>query len=146
MEQVPTVTMVMSKPATVQTLVVVELSDTESPDDAVGATVKGVADHARPTGDANVTDWSAFTSEMDWFVVVRTPDEYVMVYVPGRPVIPRPLNVATPLDAVAVRVALFVPTTFPVESVAVTTFVAVVTLLFPASRTSTTGCAAKVSL
>ena len=69
-----------------------------------------------------------------------------MVYVPGRPVIPRPLNVATPLDAVAVRVALFVPTTFPADSVAVTTFVAVVTLLFPASRTSITGCAVKFSL
>ncbi len=75
MEQVPTVTMVMSKPATVQTLVEVELSDTESPDDAVGATVKGVADHGRSEGAVNEMVWLAFTNEMDWFVVVRTPDE-----------------------------------------------------------------------
>ncbi len=75
MEQVPTVTMVMSKPATVQTLVVVELSDTERADDAVGATVKGVADHGRSEGVVNEMVWLAFTSEMDWFVVVRTPDE-----------------------------------------------------------------------
>ena len=75
MEQVPTVIMVMSKPATVQTLVVVELSDTEMPDDAEGVTVKGVADHGRSEGAVNEMVWLAFTNEMDWLVVVRTPAE-----------------------------------------------------------------------
>ena len=60
--------------------------------------------------------------------------------------IPRPLNVATPPAAVAARVVLLVPTTFPEDSVAVTTFVADETLLFPASRISSTGCVVKSSL
>jgi hypothetical protein len=57
---------------------------------------------------------------------------------------PRPLNVATPLEGVAVRVDPLEPTTVPDERVAVTTFDAVVTLLFPASRISTTGCVVKL--
>jgi hypothetical protein len=56
---------------------------------------------------------------------------------------PRPLNVATPLEGVAVRVDPLEPTTVPDERVAVTTFDAVVTLLFPASRISTAGCVVK---
>ena len=59
---------------------------------------------------------------------------------------PRPLNVATPAAAVAARDVLLVPTTFPDDSVAVTTFVADETLLFPASRISSTGCVVKSSL
>ena len=59
---------------------------------------------------------------------------------------PRPLNVATPPVAVAVRVVLLVPTTFPDDNVAVTTFVADETLLLPASRSSSTGCVVKASL
>ena len=59
---------------------------------------------------------------------------------------PRPLNVATPPVAVAVRVVLLVPTTFPDDNVAVTTFVADETLLLPASRISSTGCVVKASL
>lgn len=69
-----------------------------------------------------------------------------MVYEPGSPVIPKPLKVAVPFVAVAVRVALLDPTTVPLESVAVTTFVAVVTLLSPASRISISGCVVKFSL
>ena len=53
--------------------------------------------------------------------------------------IPRPLNVATPDAAVAVSVVSVVPGMVPLESVAVTTLAAVVTLLLPASRISTTG-------
>ena len=54
--------------------------------------------------------------------------------------IPRPLNVATPDAAVAVSVVSVVPGMVPLESVAVTTFVADDTLLLPASRISSTGC------
>ena len=57
--------------------------------------------------------------------------------------IPRPLNVATPDAAVAVSVVSVVPGMVPLESVAVTRLVAVVTLLLPASRISTTGCVVK---
>ena len=63
---------------------------------------------------------------------------------PGSPVMPRPLNVATPLEGVAVRVEPFDPTTFPDERVAVTTFDAVATLLPPASRISTAGWVVKL--
>ena len=57
---------------------------------------------------------------------------------------PRPLNVATPLEGVAVRVGPLEPTTVPDERLAVTTFDAVVTLLPPASRISTTGWLVKL--
>ena len=56
---------------------------------------------------------------------------------------PRPSNVATPLEGVAVSVEPFEPTTVPDDRAAVTTFAAVVTLLFPASRISTAGCVVK---
>ena len=69
-----------------------------------------------------------------------------MLYEPGSPVIPRPLNVATPLDAVAVSVEVFDPRTVPLERVAVTVFAAEVTLLLPASRISMTGCVVNASL
>lgn len=74
-EQVPTVTMVTSKPATEQILGEVDVSDTVSPDDAVGAREKGVADHARSAGVANVIDWFALMSEIVWLVPVRLPEE-----------------------------------------------------------------------
>ena len=66
-----------------------------------------------------------------------------MVMSPGSPVMPKPLKVATPPDVVAVRDVLLVPATVPADRVAVTTSVAVVTLLLPASRTSTIGCVVK---
>jgi uncharacterized NAD-dependent epimerase/dehydratase family protein len=59
-----------------------------------------------------------------------------MVTEPGVELKPRPLKVATPDEAVAVPV----PTTEPIEGVAVTTLDAVVTLLPPESRTSIIGC------
>ena len=46
--------MMTSRPETVQMLVVVEASDTLSPDDAVGVRANDVADHARSSGSANV--------------------------------------------------------------------------------------------
>lgn len=74
-EHVPTVTIVMSKPAMVQILVSVEVNDTLSPDDAVGVTVNGAAAHERPAGVANVMVWLAFTTEINWLVLVSAPDE-----------------------------------------------------------------------
>lgn len=59
-----------------------------------------------------------------------------MVTEPGVELRPRPLKVATPDEAVAVPV----PTTEPVDGVAVTTLEALVTLFPPESRTSTIGC------
>lgn len=53
---------------------------------------------------------------------------------------PSPVNVEDPLDAVAVIDEALVPVTVPEERVAVTTLLAVETLLLPASRTSRTGC------
>jgi hypothetical protein len=64
----------------------------------------------------------------------------------GVPETPRLLNEATPLLATAVSVVLPVPTTVPELKVAVTVLVAVATLLFPASRTSTTGWVVKAEL
>ena len=64
-EHVPTVAMVMSKLETEQILVVVEASDTLSPEDAVGVTANDVADHARLVGSANVIVWLALTSESE---------------------------------------------------------------------------------
>ena len=95
-EQVPTVTIVTSNPETVQIVGDVDVSVTVRPDDAVGVTVNGVVDHARSVGVANVIDWFALISEIVWLVPTRLPDEYVMVNVPGIPVIPNPLKVATP--------------------------------------------------
>ena len=80
---------------------------------------------------------------MLWLAVVSDPEEYVTVYVPGEPVMPNPANVATPLLVDAVSVVLPVPTTVPADTVAVTTYVVAVTLLPPASRTSTTGWVVK---
>ena len=64
-EHVPTVTIVMSKPATVQMLVVVEATVTLSPDDAVGVTANDEADHWRSVGAVNEMVWLAFTTEID---------------------------------------------------------------------------------
>ena len=68
-------------------------------------------------------------------VEVRPVAEYVIVTEPGVELRPKPLKVATPDDAVAVPV----PTTEPVEGVAVTTLDAVVTLFPPESRISMIG-------
>jgi hypothetical protein len=46
--------MVTSSAETVQMELVVEASETFSPDEAVGATAKAVADHGRPIGAENV--------------------------------------------------------------------------------------------
>ena len=73
---------------------------------------------------------------IDWVAEVRPVAEYVMVTDPGVELRPRPLNVATPEDDVAVPV----PTTEPVDGVAVTTLEALVTLFPPESRTSRIGC------
>lgn len=57
------------------TLEVVDVSDTVSPDDAVGASANGVADHERSDGAVKVMVWLAFTSEIAWLVLLRRPDE-----------------------------------------------------------------------
>ena len=51
---VPTDTIVTLNPLTVQTEVVDEAKVTVNDDDALGASVNGVADHARSVGSANV--------------------------------------------------------------------------------------------
>ncbi|MFM7964113.1 MAG: hypothetical protein ACKPBF_09150 [Actinomycetota bacterium] len=52
--QVPAFNMVTSKPDTVQTRVVEEVRVTVNEDDAVGASVNGVADQLRSAGSAKV--------------------------------------------------------------------------------------------
>jgi len=84
-------------------------------------------------------DCAAFVTEIVWVIEEKPVAEYVIVTVPDAPEIPRLVNVARPEEALK----LPVPTTVPVERVAVTTFVAVVTLLPPASRISTTGWVVK---
>ena len=138
-EHDPTVAIVTSSPATVQILDVVDEMETERPDELDGVSANAVEDQARLAGAANVIVWFAFTREIDWLVPARAPEEYVMLKLPGRPVMPSPVNVEVPLDAVAVIDAPFVPTTLPEERVAVTTLLAVETLLLPASRISRTG-------
>jgi hypothetical protein len=56
---VPAFTMVTVKDETVQTAVVVEVKETDRPDEAVGATVKVLADHERSAGAAKVIDCEA---------------------------------------------------------------------------------------
>lgn len=53
-EHVPTVTIVMSSPETVQMSVDVDVNETERPDEEVGERAKVLADHARSSGSANV--------------------------------------------------------------------------------------------
>ena len=136
---VPTDTIVTLNPLTVQTASVDEVNVTVNSEDALGASVNGVADHARSVGSANVTVWPACDTVIDCVAAVNEPDEYVIVNEPGVPVMPSPLKVATPATATE----LPVPTTVPADSVAVTVLVAVVTLLPPASRISTTGWVVK---
>ena len=71
--------------------------------------------------------------------LVRPVEAKVRVFEPTRPVLPRPLNVATPFTAFTVAV----PVSAPEEMVTVTAAVEVVTTLSCASRTSTTGCVVK---
>ena len=56
---VPAFTMVTVNDETVQTAVVVEVNETERSDEAVGATVKVLADHARSVGVAKMIDCEA---------------------------------------------------------------------------------------
>ena len=56
---VPTDTIVTLNPLTVQTAVVVDVSVTVNDDDALGASVNGVADHGRSAGSAKVIGWDA---------------------------------------------------------------------------------------
>jgi hypothetical protein len=51
--------MVTVNDETVQTAVVVEVNETERSDEAIGATVKVLADHARSTGAEKVIDCEA---------------------------------------------------------------------------------------
>jgi len=136
---VPTVTIVMLKPLTVQMLVSDDARDTVSSEVELGDTANDDADHARSVGSANVTVCAALSTEISCDAEASDPDEYVIVNVPGVPVMPSPLNVATPATATE----LPVPTTVPEDKVAVTVSVAVVTLLPPASRISTTGWVVK---
>ncbi len=118
-EHVPTVTMVMSEPETVQIRGEFDVKVTVRPDVEVGATVNCVADHARSDGDVNVIDWLALTSEIVWLVPTRLPDEYETVNVPGVPVMPRPVKLAVPPDADTDIDVLDVPGTVPADNVAV---------------------------
>jgi hypothetical protein len=56
---VPAFTMVTVNDETVQTAVVVEVNETARSDEAVGATVKVLADHGRSVGAAKVIDCEA---------------------------------------------------------------------------------------
>ena len=56
---VPTDTIVTLNPLTVQTASVDEVNVTVNDDDALGASVNAVADHARSAGSANVIVWLA---------------------------------------------------------------------------------------
>jgi hypothetical protein len=56
---VPAFTMVTVNDETVQTAVVVEVNETARSDEAVGATVKVLVDHARSVGVAKVIDCEA---------------------------------------------------------------------------------------
>ena len=56
---VPAFTMVTVNDETVQTAVVVEVNETARSDEAVGATVKVLADHARSVGAEKVIDCEA---------------------------------------------------------------------------------------
>jgi hypothetical protein len=63
----------MSKVDTVQTAVVVDVNVTVNDDEALGASVKGVADHARSAGSAKVIVWPA--CEMSRLCVTETAAE-----------------------------------------------------------------------
>jgi hypothetical protein len=60
--QVPLNTIVIVDPSTVHTLVVVEVSVTPSPDDAVGASVNVVVEKLRSAGSAKVIVWLALVT------------------------------------------------------------------------------------
>jgi len=71
-------------------------------------------------------------------VGVSAPDEYSMVTVPASTSEPKPENVATPLDGVAVAVArVLLPESF---TVAITEVDQVVTVLPDVSRIVSDGC------
>jgi len=57
---VPLVRSVTTSPATVQTAVLVDVTATGSPDDAVGETTTGDAANFCLPGETNVIDWFAF--------------------------------------------------------------------------------------
>jgi hypothetical protein len=79
---------------------------------------------------------------LDAVALVRPVAEKVSVSLPTRPVIFKPEKVATPLVKVAVA---FVSVPVPVDTVAVTVPVALVTGLPLASSAVTTGCVARAT-
>ena len=133
---VPDATIVTDVPDTVHTAVVDDVTVGESPDVADTVTVNVDADHVLVPGSVNEIVFVPLATVIDCVADVRPVAEKVIVTEPGVALSPRPLNVATPDDAVAV----LDPTSEPLDALAVMTVEAEVTLLPPESRTSITGC------
>jgi hypothetical protein len=138
-EHEPEPTIVTVVLATVQTLVVDEVTVGVSPDVAVTVKPNVAADHVFVPGFVNEIVLVAWATVIVCVVEISPVAEYVMVTEPGVAVTPKPLKVATPDEEVAVPL----PTSDPLDTAAVTTFDAEVTLLPPESRTSIIGCVVK---